>query len=119
MTDMSKNTSSSNAVDINSSNPQFITWEVGENYTVERVLGKGSYGQVALALDKTTGNKVAIKRMTNIFDHSIDAKRAYREMHILRHLRHPNIIHLKDVISPIISGRVACSGEIMYTYIFI
>jgi hypothetical protein len=31
-----------------------------------------------------TGKRVAIKRMTNIFDEPTDAKRAYREMHILR-----------------------------------
>lgn len=37
-----------------------------------------------LSFDRTTDEKVAIKRMTNIFDDQIDAKRAYREMHILR-----------------------------------
>ena len=33
---------------------------------------------------RTNDEKVAVKRMTNIFDDQTDAKRAYREMHILR-----------------------------------
>lgn len=33
-------------------NPQFTSWEVGDRYYVERILGKGSYGQVALAIDR-------------------------------------------------------------------
>lgn len=34
---------------------------------------------------RTNDGKVAVKRMTNIFDDQTDAKRAYREMHILRY----------------------------------
>ena len=33
-------------------NPQFASWEVGKKYSVQRILGKGSYGQVALAIDR-------------------------------------------------------------------
>ena len=48
--------------------------------------------------------------MKNIFDEHTDAKRAYREMHILRHLQHPNIIHLLDVITPTIQRKIWASG---------
>ena len=75
-----------------------------------RLLGKGSYGAVSLATDRVSETKVAIKQMKNIFDEQTDAKRAYREMHILRHLRHPNIISLLDVISPTIQRRICASG---------
>lgn len=54
----------------------------------------------------TNEKKVAVKRMTNIFDDRTDAKRAYREMHILRHLKHPNIIKLLDVLSPTIQHKM-------------
>ena len=37
--------------------------------------------------------------MKHIFDEPTDAKRAYREIHILRHLKHPSIVALFDVIS--------------------
>jgi serine/threonine protein kinase len=95
------------------SNPQFASWEVGARYDIEKLLGKGSYGAVALATDRfhaETNKKVAIKQMKNIFDEQTDAKRAYREMHILRHLRHPNIIFLSDVISPTIVRKIWASG---------
>ena len=42
---------------------------------------------------------VAVKQMKRIFDEPIDAKRAYREMHILRHLKHPSIVTLVDAVS--------------------
>jgi serine/threonine protein kinase len=64
--------------------------------------------------------QVAIKRMTNIFDDRTDAKRAYREMHILRHLKHPNIIKLLDVLSPTIEKKmVGLQVYYMYLWIFI
>lgn len=37
--------------------------------------------------------------MKKIFREPTDAKRAYREIHILRNVRHPNIVALLDVIS--------------------
>ena len=95
------------------SNPQFVSWDVGARYDIEKLLGKGSYGAVCLATDRlqdSANTKVAIKQMKNIFDEQTDAKRAYREMHILRHLRHPNIIHLLDVISPTIVRKIWASG---------
>ena len=63
-----------------------------------------------MATDRVSEKKVAIKQMKNIFDEQTDAKRAYREMHILRHLRHPNIIHLLDVITPTIQRKIWASG---------
>jgi len=38
--------------------------------------------------------------MKGIFEDATDAKRAYREMHILRHLRHPSVVSLLNVILP-------------------
>jgi mitogen-activated protein kinase 1/3 len=82
----------------------FATWETGARYEMIEILGKGSYGQVARAHDRyNDGADVAIKKMKRIFDDSTDAKRAYREMHILRHLKHPAIVSLIDVISSTIN----------------
>lgn len=77
----------------------FDSWAVGPRYELSDVLGKGSYGQVAKGIDRRDGKKVAIKQMKRVFDDPTDAKRAYREMHILRHLHHPCIVALQDVIS--------------------
>ena len=58
-------------------------------YTINEVIGKGSYGVVCSALDTKTGEKVAIKRIMNVFDHVSDATRILREIKLLRLLRHP------------------------------
>lgn len=78
----------------------FDSWDLGERYQIERVIGRGSYGEVVQAFDLKysfhfslfsshsfdfrTETYVAIKRIRNIFDSTIDAKRIYREMFILR-----------------------------------
>jgi mitogen-activated protein kinase 1/3 len=44
---------------------------------------------VCRAIQRSTGRKVAIKRMQNIFDDEIDCKRILREITLLRKLDHP------------------------------
>lgn len=88
----------SKSISINTTNNKFNDWEVGIRYHINRLIGKGSYGQVSEAIDNFNNKKVAIKRMLNIFSEPTDAKRAYREIHILRQLKHNNIIDLKDVL---------------------
>lgn len=79
----------------------FSEWAVGERYEMLRMLGRGSYGEVAQAKDVWTGEFVAIKRITSAFDQEVDAIRLYREMHILRGLRgHECIIQLLNVVQP-------------------
>jgi mitogen-activated protein kinase 1/3 len=73
---------------------------VGKRYQLLRVLGHGSYGEVAQALDKVTGDKVAIKRINNVFDQEIDTKRILREVYILRRLKNPHVINLINVVTP-------------------
>lgn len=82
----------------------FSEWTVGDRYQMMRLLGRGSYGEVAQALDLSTGKPdafVAIKRIRSAFEQEIDAIRLYRELHILRHMRgHQCIIQLLDVVQP-------------------
>uniref|UniRef100_K3WG42 Mitogen-activated protein kinase n=1 Tax=Globisporangium ultimum (strain ATCC 200006 / CBS 805.95 / DAOM BR144) TaxID=431595 RepID=K3WG42_GLOUD len=78
----------------------FANWNVSSRYSLVRLLGKGSYGQVAEAFDTVRQKKVAIKKINNVFDQEIDCKRLYREIYILRHLSHPQVITLLDVIPP-------------------
>ncbi|CAM9339477.1 unnamed protein product [Chrysoparadoxa australica] len=78
----------------------FADWKLGPRYTVVRLLGSGSYGEVAEALDNQNGGRVAIKRIVNVFDQEVDARRIYREMHILRKLNSKEVMHLLDVPAP-------------------
>lgn len=47
-----------------------------------------------------TGETVAIKKISNAFDSVVDARRALREIRLLRRLRHENIIQLKELQAP-------------------
>jgi mitogen-activated protein kinase 1/3 len=58
-------------------------------YTIKEIIGKGSYGVVCSAVDNFTGEKVAIKKINNVFDHVSDATRILREIKLLRILKHP------------------------------
>ena len=79
---------------------QFADWEVGADYVCEKLLGTGSYGKVALASKKSTGQKVAIKRMENIFDDETDCKRILREVTLMRKLKHPFVVDLIELLMP-------------------
>jgi serine/threonine protein kinase len=50
---------------------------------------------VCSAVDTSTGEKVAVKRISGAFDNTVDAKRTLREIMLLRQLRHENIIAIK------------------------
>ena len=78
----------------------FDSWSVGERYKLCRLLGKGSYGVVAEAIDLSTNCKVAIKRIQNIFDQKTGAKRMCREIRILRSVKHPHTVRLLNIICP-------------------
>lgn len=58
-------------------------------YSIKEVIGKGSYGVVCSAIDNYTGEKVAIKKINNVFEHVSDATRILREIKLLRLLKHP------------------------------
>ncbi|ERE87708.1 mitogen-activated protein kinase 14 [Cricetulus griseus] len=57
------------------------------------------------AIDKRTGEKVAIKKLSRPFQSEIFAKRAYRELLLLKHMNHENVIGLLDVFTPASSLR--------------
>lgn len=80
---------------------EFFT-EYGEanRYQIQEVVGKGSYGVVSSAIDTHTGEKVAIKKINDVFEHVSDATRILREIKLLRLLRHPDIVEIKHVMLP-------------------
>ena len=50
------------------------------------------------AVQLTTGKRVAIKRITNLFEDATDCKRMLRELVILRQVKHPFVVNLIDVV---------------------
>ncbi|CAH9072494.1 unnamed protein product [Cuscuta epithymum] len=63
-------------------------------------VGRGAYGLVCCATNSETKEKVAIKKIGNAFDNRIDAKRTLREIKLLSHMDHENVIKIKDIIRP-------------------
>jgi serine/threonine protein kinase len=96
------------------------SFELIDKYVVVDYLGSGAYGCVCAALDVSSGctggvpadyppanpsgartdTMVAIKKCKLIFQSRTLAKRTLREIRLLRHLSHPNIIDLKRVLMP-------------------
>ena len=69
-------------------------------YSNLRPIGGGSYGVVCAADDATTGRRVAIKKIANVFGDLVDAKRILREIKLLRHFgSHENIVQVKDLVT--------------------
>ncbi|KAG8056121.1 hypothetical protein GUJ93_ZPchr0001g31073 [Zizania palustris] len=78
----------------------FTEYGDANRYKIQEVIGKGSYGVVCSAIDVHTGEKVAIKKIHNIFEHISDAARILREIKLLRLLRHPDIVDIKHIMLP-------------------
>lgn len=70
-------------------------------YKLQRIIGSGSYGIVLEALDTKSGERVAVKRVSpEIFQDSLLARRILREIKLLAHFDHENIIGLRDILMP-------------------
>jgi len=87
---------------------------VGSSYQPLDVIGEGAYGIVwcvlllvtlslltpsSSAIHVPSQRKVAIKRITP-FDHSMFCLRTLREIKLLRHFNHENIISILDILRP-------------------
>eukprot|EP01114_Cavostelium_apophysatum_P023101 TRINITY_DN859_c0_g1_i1.p1 TRINITY_DN859_c0_g1~~TRINITY_DN859_c0_g1_i1.p1 ORF type:complete len:300 (+),score=72.46 TRINITY_DN859_c0_g1_i1:73-972(+) len=67
-------------------------------YEVKEELGKGAFSVVKLGVNKSTGEKVAIKMIDKkAASTDQDAKRLKTEVDILKKVSHPNIVCLKDL----------------------
>ncbi|XP_067420434.1 mitogen-activated protein kinase 11 isoform X4 [Emydura macquarii macquarii] len=52
------------------------------------------------AYDTKTRQKVAVKKLSRPFQSLIHARRTYRELRLLKHMKHENVIGLLDVFTP-------------------
>ncbi|KAF7713169.1 Mitogen-activated protein kinase Tmk3-like protein [Penicillium ucsense] len=78
------------------------TFEITSRYTDLQPVGMGAFGLVCSARDQLTGQPVAVKKIMKPFSTPVLSKRTYRELKLLKHLRHENIISLSDIfISPL------------------
>uniref|UniRef100_A0A8C5R7J1 mitogen-activated protein kinase n=1 Tax=Leptobrachium leishanense TaxID=445787 RepID=A0A8C5R7J1_9ANUR len=77
-------------------------WEVPQRYKQLKDIGSGAYGTVCSARDvrSRTGETVAIKKLIRPFQSKVHAKRAYRELRLLKNMNHENVISLINVFTP-------------------
>ncbi|KAG1933414.1 mitogen-activated protein kinase 7 [Pimephales promelas] len=79
-----------------------VKFEVGEEYDIIETIGTGAYGVVSSARRRDNGQQVAIKKIPNAFEVVTNAKRTLRELKILKHFKHDNIIAIKDILQPVL-----------------
>ncbi|KAG8220930.1 hypothetical protein J3R82DRAFT_2434 [Butyriboletus roseoflavus] len=73
-------------------------FHVEKRWKLVREMGSGAYGVVVSAADEISGETVAIKLVTRVFEKVQLAKRALREITLLRHFaNHENITGMIDV----------------------
>nr|NP_001071750.1 c-jun N-terminal kinase [Ciona intestinalis]BAE06525.1 c-jun N-terminal kinase [Ciona intestinalis] len=88
-------------------NTEFYTVQVSDSvftvlkrYQSLKPIGSGAQGMVCAAHDTVLGQHVAIKKLSRPFQNPTHAKRAYRELVLMRAVNHKNIIGLLNVFSP-------------------
>lgn len=72
----------------------------GTDYEPIENIGSGAYGIVCSAVHRKTKEQVAIKKIASIVDNYEIMKRTYREIRILRHFKHDNIISIREILKP-------------------
>ncbi|KAI6238335.1 Protein kinase domain-containing protein [Aphelenchoides fujianensis] len=66
-------------------------------YEALRSIGSGAFGIVCEANDNTNNKRVAVKKIGHASATPTLARRTLREIRVLRYIRHPNIVPLRDV----------------------
>lgn len=93
-----------------------VPFEVDTCYTPHKLIGRGAYGLVCAAYshpsvqlppsdyeEEPDDGEVAIKKISAIFApdaNLIEAKRTLREICLLRHMQHENVLSIRDVLLP-------------------
>lgn len=88
-------------------------FRVPDRYRFQRHLGSGSYGTVACYYDSARSREVAIKRVRRVFDNFLVLRRTLREIRLMRHFRHPNLMRIHKVLPLDETGDLYLSLELM------
>nr|KAF6425300.1 mitogen-activated protein kinase 8 [Molossus molossus] len=76
------------------------TFTVLKRYQNLKPIGSGAQGIVCAAYDAILERNVAIKKLSRPFQNQTHAKRAYRELVLMKCVNHKNIIGLLNVFTP-------------------
>ena len=78
------------------------TFAVDPRYKIRCRIGQGAQGVICSAIDQHSpdNREMAVKKMPNALDEVMASKRLLRELRLLRHLKHENILSLTDIMLP-------------------
>mmetsp|Transcript_16777 Transcript_16777/g.43337 ORF Transcript_16777/g.43337 Transcript_16777/m.43337 type:complete len:403 (+) Transcript_16777:109-1317(+) len=76
---------------------QGTKFEVDKRYKIVEPMNHGACGMVCSAEDTELGESVAVKKIEGVFEHITTTKRTLRELRILRHLQHENLMQVKNI----------------------
>ncbi|AAS53390.1 AFR019Wp [Eremothecium gossypii ATCC 10895] len=76
-----------------------IVFNISSEFQLKALLGEGAYGIVCSAVHKPSGEVVAIKKIEP-FERTLFSLRTLREIKILKHFQHENIISIYDIQKP-------------------
>ncbi|EAZ63678.2 Extracellular signal-regulated kinase 1 (ERK1) (MAP kinase 1) (MAPK 1) [Scheffersomyces stipitis CBS 6054] len=77
-----------------------ISFNVSSHYQILEIVGEGAYGIVCSAIHKPSNQKVAIKKIEP-FERSMLCLRTLRELKLLKHFNHENIISILAIQRPV------------------
>jgi len=88
---------------------------IDKRYAVQKFVGCGSYGVVCAAVDThdPAHGLVAVKKIGNVFKNETTAKRTLREIKLLLHFDHENVISIRDLMC----GSADCSDLYVVTHL--
>jgi len=66
----------------------------------DRPIGYGAFGVVWAVTDPRDGKRVALKKMPNVFQTLVSAKRVFRELKMLSFFKHDNVLSAHDILQP-------------------
>lgn len=71
-----------------------------QEVTPDRPIGYGAFGVVWAVTDPRNGERVALKKMPNVFQTLISSKRVFRELRMLCFFKHENVLSALDILQP-------------------
>ncbi|KAI8929664.1 kinase-like domain-containing protein [Entophlyctis helioformis] len=88
-----------------------------DRYALHKTIGEGTYGKVKLATNTHTSQQVALKIIEKkSLRRTVDVQRLKNEVRIMHLVRHPNIVHLFEVLESdtqiVFESEYAAGGEL-------
>ncbi|UJR10150.1 hypothetical protein I4U23_014367 [Adineta vaga] len=91
---------SSSSTSSSSTSSTAVASATNENEPGDFLIGYGAFGVIWAVTDPRTSRRVALKKMPNVFQSVVAARRAFREIKMLCTFRHDNILQAIDILQP-------------------